>query len=205
MKKRLIKNLLTATAFLPVSCYTMAQSPQASIQVQGSASYIRTVEKYTAEIILSGANYDYGNYKGLDEMKKEFARFLEENDMKKELFMEHADLFFLVDGYAEGTLYRFETTRKEDFVKLNRLYKLRNARVHTKKLVHKPVPDNVALVKQALEDATRKAGISAGVAGKKLGTIIEITDYNNLSAEGYNYYEYESKGEYVISVKFSIE
>ncbi len=205
MKKRLIKNLIPVTALLLVSYYTMAQSPQASIQVQGSTAYSRTVEKYTAEIILSNTNYDYGTYKSLDEMKKEFVQFLKNNDLNEGLFTENAALFFLVDGYGEGTLYRFETTNKEDFVKLNRLYKLRNARINAKKLVYKPVSDSIALMKQALEDATKKATGSAGVAGKKLGKIIEIMDHNNLSGDGYNYYEYESKGEYVISVKFELE
>ncbi len=203
MNKLLLKNILFAGVFLLISHNIIAQSQ--SIQVFGSAPYTRTVEKYTAEIILSNANYDYGNYKSLSDIKKEFAQFLKDNEFNDALFIEDPALFFLIDGYAEGTLYRFETTNKEEFIKLSQLYKIRNARINSKKLIYKPVADGGELAKKALEDARRKATVTAGIAGKKLGQLLDITDNNSLNAEGYSYYGYETKEEYIVTVKFGLE
>lgn len=204
MKKPMFKSMLFATGFLLVSNCIIAQSQPSSIQVQGAATYTRTVDRYTADIILSHASYD-GVYKNLTDIKKEFNQFLKYGGFNAAMFKEDSSLFFLLDGYGEGTLYRFETTSKEEFVKLAQLYKLRNVKLHTKKLIFKPVVNGEELARKALEDARKKGTELAVIAGKKLGAITEIIDLNPLNGEVYNYDAYESKEEYVITVKFVVE
>jgi len=205
MKKLWIRNAVGVLLFVLFTCQVNAQDHQPSIQVYGVANFNRAVDRYTAEIILTNANYDYEGYKTRDEMRTAFLQFVVKNGLRESAFKEDSVLFFMIDGYGEGTLFKFESDSVEEFAKLAGLHKLRIARINTKRLFYKPLMNTSELAAKALEDARKKAEVAAAVAGRKLGKILEIADGNNFSAEAYNYYNYEAGEVYQLSVKFGLE
>lgn len=198
------KMFLVLMVLFVVTC-ARAQPEKPYIEVNGLVAYEAAVQQYEAIIVLSPAmDYNYPAASPFTEIRKCFFEAIRQHGFKEDAFKEDKLAFVTGDYQGEGTVYKFQTTSAETFIKLKELEKVRGARIQYKKMHYKMAGDTREWMKKALEDARRKAADIATTLNRKLGAPIALSDLNTGVTESYNYLG-ESKNYYQIVVRFAIE
>lgn len=167
-----------------------------------------TVERksvlYKATITLSEDNlyYSVGSYKDLAGLKEHYFKNLKENGIDPANFIEDK-LEYISYGYQkDGTVFKFETSSKDEIQKLSQIKIAGVSVTYKHKLMLKP-GQRISLKKKVLAKAKENALDVCKAADKKLGEIITITD-SNLPEEMWNSLQNNYEEYYYMTVTYEM-
>ncbi|GAA4785769.1 hypothetical protein GCM10023231_12060 [Olivibacter ginsenosidimutans] len=184
--------------------YCKAQNNNSFIEVTGETSYKNEIEKYQSKITMTANEYYvYEEDKAtLENIEEIFFSVMEKNGFSRNEFVESDDVPF--DDNIKQSIYVFETSSKERFVKFNRLKNTKGTSKYDKKVVYKPFDQRKKIIAQALDSARENAIDIAKAMGKKLGKISSVSDvYNNFYTD--SYYPEKETTRYRLVVRFELE
>ncbi len=209
-----MKKLILFIAFITITTMTFAQDNRSYIEVTGVVEFEKLVEKYIAKVIVS-KELIYNSHTGsstdtlvttIDALTETYFKKLTAVNFNTKKLNE--DRFgYLTTGFRkEGKLFVFETTSKEEYMKLLSVNSLDGTQIYNRYVVYK-LTSNIAakLAKKAIENAKQKAVFVAKSANKKIGDIITISDNNQNESKEVLYYDnLGDKGLYQVVVRFEL-
>ena len=203
------KLFLTCIALISIGL-SNAQVMENTIEVRGTTTYERQIDSYIADITVSrDLVYDYYNDKpSLDEIKKALFDKMAAVGLDKNKFVEDKVAYSKLGYQGEGTVYKFETSSEDEFSKIQELYTVRGVNYNKMNVTYKDEENNESLLREAFDNAKKKAQLLASLMNKNLGDAIHINDYNLDSVAPYPdsyYYDTQKKSSYTIAVIFSVQ
>ncbi len=208
-----MKKLILFIAFIAITTMTFAQGNKSYIEVTGVVEFEKSVEKYIAKVIVSkDLIYDSHADSSTDTLattidvltekylKKLTAANFDTKKLKEDRFG------YLTAGFRkEGKLFVFETTSKEEYMKLLSV-NFDGTQVYNRYAVYKLTQDiATALAKKAIEKAKHKAQLVAKSTNRKIGDIITISDNNRNESKEVLYYDnVDDTGLYQVIVRFEL-
>jgi len=170
------KLILLTIAFITINTAVKAQEKKSFIEVAGTTTYKKSVEKYHATIIISeDMLYNNGSERFAD-LKEMYLTKVKASNIDISKFKE-SEFQYLTTGYnKEGTVFNFETKSRDEFIKGLKIKSL-GVVVFSRYVSYKLV-DTEVLSKKAIDNARQKAEKIAKNTNKKVGSIILIKDDN---------------------------
>jgi len=154
-----------------------SETQSKTVTVYGRALVEREIVGYKATITLNMEQLYYANagYETLDQLKEKYFEELRKKDINPNKFKEYP-LEFLGYGYqGAGTIFKFETSSKEDVLKLSKV-KMTGVNITYEKKSILESEELLNFKKDALAQAQENANRICKAANKKRGELISIAD-----------------------------
>ncbi len=202
-----MKKLALVFVFVALATNLMAQQSKPYIEVTGIARFDKPVKKYAIGIVVSlGLVYESSDSTTtLKMLKDEYFEKLTKANFDTEKLKENKFGYLGIGFKKEGALYMFETTSKEECMKIMSV-NLDGTQIYSKYSIYELSQDRATqLAKEAIEKAKAKAVLVANSRGKKIGDILAITDTNSSKERETIYYDYtDEKGHYRVVVRYEL-
>jgi uncharacterized protein YggE len=203
-----MKKIILAATLLVAALGSHAQEQQPNtIQVGGVAKIEREVDTYLVDFTIAVEYGEAESKKSFEDLKKGFFAKVKDAGVDESKFKEDKMAFQALQLFREGSLYTFQTSSREELVKVARLANGNVINVTNTRVKFKPVVRDEKKFAAAFLDAKDKAGIIAKAVNKKLGAVLTVADLTPLEAsvEENFYFRPIAEQFLYLSVSFAME